>query len=324
MAYPELTRRTAFAAAVETTPGADAAPTLADHAIRLVGPLAVEEFYLEENARNDVLYGGLGTLAPAAPSGRALRFKGRAVLVGAGSAYSAANLPEAHPLLAAAGFVPAVDTDPAGSESVVYATGDEAVTTITAVAFMSGKQYKLTSGVLESFSISCEAGSFPTFDFSVVGVAQAPSEQSIGTLPTDDVAYPIWRGTNSLEISGATGLVARSLSAGLELSVTPRASANGSDAHAGYRITGRSAMVQVRAEVAPLSAWNPYQDHAQRTSRTLAARFGQTQYQRVRLDVANAQAMDVDDTDDQGLRVYNVSYLAARASAGAEMTLTFD
>lgn len=324
MAYPELTRRTAFAAAVETAPGVDAAPTLADHGIRLVGPLTVEEFYLEENARNDVLYGGLGTLAPERPAGRAFRFRGRAVLTGAGAAYSATVLPEVHPLLVAAGFAPAVDTGTAGSEAVRYATSDDPAATLTAIAYMSGKLYRVTGGVLESFNLSCDAGGFPTLEFSVVGIGQAPAEQAIGTLPTDDVAYPIWRGAGSLDVSGAAGLVARSISAGLSLSVTPRASANGSDAHAGYRITGRQAGVQVRAEVSPLTTWNPYQDRAQRTPRTVAARFGQTQYERVRLDVANAQAMDVDDVDDNGLRVYNVSYLAARAAAGAELTLTFD
>jgi hypothetical protein len=325
MAYPELTRRTAFAAAVESTPGVDAAPTLAANAIRLAGPLVVEEFYLQENSRDDVLFGGLGTLAPEAPAGRALRMRGRAVLVGHGAAYGNTALPEVHPLLAAAGLVPTVDAATVGSETVAYATSDDANTTITAVAFQSGKLYRLTRGVVDSFTLQADAGGFPILSFSVVGVAEAPTEQPLGTIPaTDDVAYPIWRGADSLEVGGATSLVPRSMTAALELAVAARSDANGSDAHAGYRITRRHPSLHVRAEVPALGAWNPYQERAQRTPRGITARFGQTQYQRVTLEVPAALAVDVNDTDENGMRVYDVQYLVTRASGGADLTLTFD
>jgi hypothetical protein len=312
MAYPELTRRTAFAAAVESTPGVDAAPTLAANAIRLAGPLVVEEFYLQENSCDDVLFGGLGTLAPEAPAGRALRMRGRAVLVGHGAAYGNTALPVVHPLLAAAGLVPTVDAATPGSETVAYATSDDANTTITAVAFQSGKLYRLTRGVVDSFTLQADAGGFPILSFSVVGVAEAPAEQPLVTIPvTDDVAYPIWRGADSLEVGGATSLVPRSMTAALELAVAARSDANGSDAH-------------VRAEVPALGAWNPYQERAQRTPRGITARFGQTQYQRVTLDVPAALAVDVNDTDENGMRVYDVQYLVTRAPSGADLTLTFD
>jgi hypothetical protein len=325
MAYPELTRRTAFAAAVETTPGVDAAPTLDANAIRLAGPVLVEEFYLQENSRDDVLFGGLGTLPPEAPAGRALRMRGRAVLVGHGAAYGATALPEVHPLLAAAGLAATVSSGTAGAEQVAYATADDANTTVTAVAFQSGKVYRLTNGVVDSWTLQCDAGGFPILSFSVVGVADAPAEGPLGTIPAAaDVAYPIWRGANSLAVGGATGLIPRSMTAALDLAVAARTDANGSDAHAGYRITRRHPSLHVRAEVPALGAWNPYADRSQRTTRAITAQFGQTQYQRVRLDVPNALAIDVNDTDENGLRVYDVQYLVARASSGADLTLTFD
>jgi hypothetical protein len=125
-------------------------------------------------------------------------------------------------------------------------------------------------------------------------------------------------------VGGASALTPRSMTAALDLAVAARADANGSDAHAGYRITRRHPSLHVRAEIPALGVWNPYQDRAQRTSRTVTARFGSAQYQRVKLEVPSALAIDVDDTDENGLRVYDVQYLVARASSGADLTITFD
>lgn len=330
MSYPELYRRVAFAAVLETTPGTVGSPTMALNAIRLLETPSCEEFYLAENLTDDIVTGKLGVLTLAAPGARAFRIKGRVPLIGTGVAYSASVLPEADPLLVAGGFTRAVTTT-AGSEKVDYTPNDDpsgaANSTLTCILQKDGKQYGLSYGVLEEMTINIDAASFPILEFSIVGILTPPTEQALQAATYSSVTYPIWKGSTSLVISGvgAGSLHPKSYSLAMGLTVSPRVDANATDGHAGYRINGRVPEATVRAEVQTLANWDPRADWNARTLRTLTLVCGAAnQYKRFKIAHDDLRVIDVNSVDEEKLCHYEVKYKVTMPASGNEIKLTFD
>lgn len=312
---PSISRHSAFAAALEAEPGTDANPTLAANAILMVGVPRAEYFFLSENSRRDVVFGGMGTLPAESPSGKGLRIRGQFVLVGPGAVPSLANLPECDPLLMAGAFVRSMD--PGGF--LRYDLSDFPQQTLTAATWQSGARHKLIAGVVTELTIAGDAGGFPLVAFTVEGAALDPVPMAYTVPAFDNVAYPIWRGANSLQLSGVDRVVPKSISIGLNITSTPRNDANATDAHSGTAITNRVPTMSVVAEVPPLTLWDPYADRRNRISRTVTARFGQLQPsgQKVEFSMETGQTVDVADNDDSAIRVYNVNYEGARSPGGA-------
>lgn len=327
MAYPELTRRVAFAAKLETTIGTDSVPTLAANAIRLLEPPTIEPVFLAENMTDDVVTGKLGTILMAAPGGKAWRIRGRAPAIGRGTAYGAAAFHELDPLLVAAGLTRTATTTP-GAEKLDYDPSDDPTaannTTVSAYLWMDGKRYILTYGVIEEMTFRCDAAGFPEVQFSLIGIAGTTTEAALSAATYTNVVFPIWKGASSLVISGATNVRPRSFELGLGLSAVARANANATDGHAGFRVTRRLPELKIRCEVPALADWDPAADWAARTLRTIDFAIGATQYNRMKIDIDDARVINVVTEDDSDLRVYDITYRIAMPVTGNELRLTWD
>lgn len=326
---PFQSRFHAFAAKVETTPGVDAAPSMATDAIRLLQPGQVEEFYQAENRTDDVSTGGVGVDLFALPSGRGVRLTLTWVPIGAGVAYGDPSpVPEGAALLRSAGFAESIDDTP-GAEQVVYLAEDAPQTTITALFQISGLQYKATGCVTESFRLSCDAGSFPVIEQVLVGRFAGPtSKPQIDPADYDEVVWPIFASNQAVQIGTVNDLVVRSMSLDLGIEAEARTNGNVDGGFAGLVITRRPATLEVVAEVPDLGTWNPSDDWATRVKRALSFRFGQAssagQYKRVNVVADAGKVVSATDEDLNGIRVWRVGYLCTRpADPQVEQELAF-
>lgn len=334
MPYPKLSRRTAFAAVLEATPGAATEPTMADNAIRLMEPPTYEEIYLAENMTDEIITGRLGVLLLAFPGSRAIRIRGRTPLINTGAIPAVGAYPEIDPILVAGGMTRTLDIAVPGSETVSYEPNDDpsvgALSTICAKLQMDGKEYILYHGVLEELTIECDAAGFPVASWALVGIMETPTEQDLVEATTlNNNYFPIWKGANSLTISGVaqSDIFARRLSFNLGLQAVPRIDANSADGHAGYLITGRVPQLDLRVEPVALASWDPRNDWNQRVSRTIVAQFGilQAQYSQIELRIGDARTINVVGADDNQLRYVDINYRATMPLSGTEpeVRLTF-
>lgn len=337
MAYPELTRRVAFAAALESAPGTAATPTMAANAVRLLESTQPEEFYLNENLTDDIVTGRLGVLTMAAPGGRCYRVRGRAVVVPVGSAMTSTNLPEIDPLLIAGGMVRTLTAEVRDASnnittpaSVAYEFTDDPSTgansTITAIMQVDGKQYRITNGVLEAFQLTCDAGGFPILEFTLVGIAASPTEQALEAAGYKNVNFPIWKGAGSLSVGGATSMKPQSFSYDAGLTAAPLADANAADAVSGYRVTGRVPAIMVKASVPSLADWDPRADWNARTGRAITATFGAAAqlYHKVEVKADDCRVIGVTTADEGSFRSYDVTYrVTMPTGASKETVITF-
>jgi hypothetical protein len=329
MPYPKLSRRVAFAAKLEATPGAKTLPTVLTDAIRLLEVPTYEEFYLAENMTDEIITGKLGVLMLAPPGSRAMRIRGRSPIMGTTAAFSASNLPELDPIFVAAGFTRTLVTT-AGSETVSYEPTDDpsvgATTTICAKLQMDGKEFVMYWGVVEEFSITADAAGFASCSWSIVGIMDPPVERDLPEATSFDATnFPVWKGPLSLVLNpiAAGKIFGRSFTLNVGNTASPRVDANSADGLAGYLLTGRVPQLDLRMEPTLLTDFNPRADWNARTGRkiTISLGIGALQWNKLDIVMGDARVMNVVGADDNNLRYWDVSYRVTMPLSGVEPEL---
>lgn len=334
MNYPKLSRRSAFAAVLEATPGAKTLPTMAANAVRLMEPPTYEEIYLAENMTDDIITGKLGVLLLASPGSRAMRITGKSPVINTGVAPAAGKYPELDAIMVAAGTTRTLDIATPGDETVTYEPNDDPsvgpLSTLCCKLQMDGKEFIVYHAVVEAFSITCDAAGFPQASWTIVGIMDPPTEKSVPDNATyNNNMFPIWKGNGSLDISNVAAgkLVPRSITFNSGVQSAPRIDANAVDGHAGYIINGRIPELDVRAEVTDIADWNPRADWNARTGVVVTALFGalQPQYNQIELKIGDGRVINVASADDNALRYFDTKYRVAMPLTGTdpEWRLTF-
>ncbi len=334
MAAPFATRVNAVLAKVETVSGTDATPTLSANALRTVGAVLLNFGYLAGNNRDDVVWGGLGAIERAAPTGRFGKFDVTLEVKGYGAAYSATNRPEGDAFLRASGMSATVVTT-AGSESVTYTTLDTALETMTVYLYAGSKLFKLV-GCTASPKLSAAANGRGLITFSVQGrLVSDPTDQSLGATTVNLTTPPVFAGAGAgLSIGSFTPassepLMLRQLDVDWGTVTTERSSAGASDGLVGWVITDRKIRWTETVEAVSLSTFDPYA-----LSKTVlsglplvAAAIGTVQYNRMKL-FGGKWALEAPTVQDaSGLLTWQLQgnlVAGTESTSGRELRLVFD
>lgn len=321
--YPTQRRRFAFAAIEESTYGTDAGPTFTANAIRLEEPPDIVEEPLETNTREDAASGGLGRVAPAAPTGFLHRITARVIPLGAGVAYSASDKPNVDPLLVTA-WSSTLDTT-AGAESVTYALSDAPAAGASIYTEKAGKKWVTRGAVLESVRMEYVAGQFPVWEVVLVGIGDKPTEQDLEAATYSTVDPPPWAKSSGLSLGTWASPVVRSLTLDLNFAPSERPDGNTATVHQGYRLTDNDLSGEMVVEVEDLATYDPFDVFRKATADTLDAECGSTQYERHAIDVDSLVIGEpVELPGDGGLEVYRIPFTIHEPSSGSRLDLVFD
>lgn len=249
-------RVSAIAAKVETVSGTDSVPTLASNAVRFVGIPQFSPDYLENGLRDDVQFGGMGSVARAAPGGRFGQLTVRMEARGTGTTYAAAaSTPEVDAFLRAAGFAP---TNTAATWT--YDSLDDGFETMTLYIWVGTLLYKMVGCVVQP-KISGQVNQRVFWDFVVTGVVTSdPMQTTLGAVTQNSTIPPLW--ANNAVLIGAfgyaAGLHARSFSWDYPTTIANRPSAGAPDGIVGYAITDRKARLDMEIEQVDLVTFDPH------------------------------------------------------------------
>ena len=196
--YPRPIKLRGLMAKVESAYGTDPTPVANTDAVRVRGPLRLRVVPAFPNFREDVAFGSIiGEAPPGDPAGFMVEFDVDIELTGAGVAYSATVLPQAHPFLIGSGMGAVVVTT-AGSETVTYTMADTGHGSFTVWAYTeSGKLIKI-NGCRCTWSIPITAGELGVLRCTVSGLVNAPAtgvtEADLASLTYDSVKPPPFKG----------------------------------------------------------------------------------------------------------------------------------
>lgn len=247
------TRVMAVAAKIEAVSGTDSAPTLAANAVRTVGIPVLEYGYLEPGARDDVVFGGMGNVARAAPVGRFGRITIRLEARGNNTGYAeiSAQYAEVDAFLRAAGF---------DGVNGVYSSLDDGFETLTLHLYSSNKLFKLV-GVVVHAKLSATVNQRAFWDFECTGVlVENPTQTALGAITHNQTIPPLFANTG-VTFAGLTyagGLLVRSVELDYPVTMATRDAAGAPDGIVGYAITQRGARLTMEIEQLPLATFDPY------------------------------------------------------------------
>lgn len=329
MAAPFQTRLFGLAATVEGTYGSDASPTFGSNAIRLEAPPDGPSLQaLSPNTREDAATGGLGQHGRSQPSGLLHEWTYEIVALGAGSAYSASNLPNIDPILQTA-FAQTVDTT-SGSETVTYTPSDAPETGVTLYTEKANKKYITLGSVLTGLVVRADAGQHPVWEATMRGIKGTRSEQALEAATYSTVSPPVYQNSSTTINPGTDGGssyttgVIRSWELDLGLEAADRADGNAADAYQGLRIVRRQPVLTVTLEVDALSNFDPADLWENATQIAYDTTIGGTKYERYDFDFDDARVNTVNGPQDQdGLEVYEVE-MGLFSNSGEEVTILFD
>jgi hypothetical protein len=250
------TRVAAVAAKIEAVSGTDSVPTLALNSKRFLGTPVLTVDYLEPGKRDDVVHGGMGSIARAAPVGRfgtiTLRMEAR----GAGSTYAAgAATPEVDEFLRAAGFL---STNTAATR--VYTSLDDGFETMTLYCWSANKLFKLVGCVVHPH-LTMDVNGIAIWEMAITGAMTAdPTQTALGAITANNTIPPVFA-NSAISIGAvnyAAGLFVRRFDLDYPVTIAARSGAGAPDGLIGYAITARGARLAMDIEQTPLATFDPY------------------------------------------------------------------
>jgi len=306
---PIRLRVSAIAAKIETTSGVDSVPTLALNAVKFIGIPLFSPAYIESGLRDDVQFGGMGSVARAAPAGRHGTLTVKMEARGSGSTYAlGASKPETDVFHRAAGFS-ATNT----GATWLYDSLDDGFETMTVYIWAAGKLFKLIGCVCsQKFTVTVNQRGF--WDFAVQGVVSAdPADAALGAVTTNATIPPIF--ANDAVVIGAfnyaTGLLARSVEVDWPATIAARSGAGAPDGLVGYAITDRKAKMTMGIEQVALSVFDPYAlakaAGSGGTSTIGGVTVGQNAFNRIVIDTGQWALEPPAQADNSGLALYTLT-----------------
>ena len=268
-------------AKVESTYGTDSVPTPAENGVRmserLWGSLTVSHQY--ENTRENAMSGTLVPRRKGPSVGETAAIEVPVEALGAHSAYSGSNLPEADPLFMACGVSRTVDTT-TDSESVTYTPIDTGHGSATLYAYAGGQLFRIT-GCRGTFRVSMQPGQLGAIVFSLEG--------KVAEITTTALPAITYQSNDGAIVQGAgftlNGWAPRIMEGEFDIGNTLAwvSDANAADGLQEYRIQMRDPSQTVTVEAVALSTFDPYALTRNAGTIALALAIGSAQYNRVRI-----------------------------------------
>lgn len=327
MASDKTLNRWAVLVKIESSYGSDASPAASDDGILVVERPDPDLDYAHDGARGDSP-ASRGPLPRAAPSGPEASVELVCEGIGAGSAYSASNLPHLDALIRAAGLSGTVDTT-AGSEKVTYEIEADvgSVDSVTAYTYVRGQEYILLGGYSEGFTVEAEGPQVPTWTFPLMGIGSLPTDASLPDVTSYPPAtrLPGKLVTPNLSLNGVTDLNLRGFSLDAGGGLSQRLGDN-STVHAGFTPENLEPMLELTFEAVALSSLNPYNLRDQATSIAVNFDVGADQYNKFTIDAQQAKVVDVSEEDEGAIALWTVSLALEPSAYNAtdQFSLIFD
>lgn len=313
-----LTNREVILAKVESTYNTDPTPTAADDAVLVENP-SWSDSGLRMVDRPAVTANIDTKQQIYAGSLKQVTFD--VELKGAGSAYSASNLPEIDALMRACGYSSTVDTTPS-SETVTYepvSTGHESC---TIYYYQDGTRHILT-GCRGNVSFSLETGNIGRASFTMTGHFSATTDTALPS-PTylSTVPPAIIGGAFTIDSYAAT-IAALSFDMGNTIATPP--DFNAADGYSEVYITKRDVNGSFDPE-AELVATEAFEANfrAGSSMALVTGDIGSTQYNQYHLSMPAVYYRSIAPGDRDGVRIFDMGFGAAISSGDDEVTIVFD
>lgn len=254
-----------------------------------------------------------GLLKRSAPSGKwvefAPRFEGR----GAGSAYSASNLPpDVNTFMRISGHAATVVTT-SSTESVTYAPVSSSFASAAMELYERGEKHPVT-GAYASLRATCDAAGFLMFEFPTQGLLGTAADASVPSITYNSTNPPKAVGAG-LSI-GSWDPVWRSVTFEQNRQIAARADGN-STGHKGFSMGGYAPTFSVTVESAALATFDPYAALHAATSHAIDFTVGSTQYNRIAFAAGYAQLTDVEPGDDDPSATWTLTFSLSGSTPAA-------
>jgi hypothetical protein len=309
-----LTQRRVILVKTETERGTDAIPTAATDAL-VVNTSAVMKPTGEEIARDTVrqIWSSQGHVVHKVHNTIDIEVE----LMGSGTAGVA---PSFGPLLTACAMSEDVTTD----TSVAYASATQTPAqqkTCTIYWYEDGAMHKMV-GCVATMSLSAPSG-IGKISFSVTGEYVPPTDTSLPDPILSDITPPIVAGIG-LTIGSYTPVLT-ALSVDLGNKIAMRNDINDDDANgiAGFLINGREVTGSLDPEADAFSEFNPWADWKAGTTAAISATIGSTAGNICSISLPNVQYRAPSYSDREGVRTYDLPFVARDDAGDPEFTLTF-
>jgi hypothetical protein len=288
-------------AKIETDYGVDPTPTTTANGIRLSqrvwSSLRIGHAY--PNRRTEAASGTLIRMAPPPMTGRIADLEITVELSGFGAAYSATDLPSAHPLIRSCGLGQAVVTT-GGSETVTYTRADSAHESCTIWAYAGANLYKIT-GCRGNLRWTVTAGGLLLGQFTMRGLmAVAPAATALPAI-TYTAQVPPPAIACAIAIGGVSTMTIASCEFATGATIVQVPGTNATYGIAGFEISRFDPTFRANVKTIALGTYDPYAAAQAATATTISVTHGSTQYKRLKLTVTSAgYLMDPEHEDQDG------------------------
>lgn len=339
MGSPKTNVRWGCMAKIEVAYGTPIALTAATDGVDLIEEPEVDPQYVHDGARHGkspASHGGRKRV------GRMARFAQptlRMEPAGAGAAYAAAVVPNAHTFLRAAGFLATLDAT-ASSEKWTYtphAVGAEE--SITLELYSRGEKHAL-AGVYQQLTIDMDVPGIPIFEFASNGLYSAlPTDVAFPSITYPTVEPPKAEGVNfevTIGVDTFTAGKIKKLMVTQNRNIAARALDNVTGLHGGFNV-GAERVIELEAiiEAEALTSGSPYLAAAglnvfelmERASvMELAFGCGSVQYKKFSFAAATAQMIASPRQLEGSAGMWAVKFhcLPSTLTSNDEMSLVFD
>ncbi|MEN6485541.1 MAG: phage tail tube protein [Syntrophobacteraceae bacterium] len=307
-----LTRKTVILAKIESSYGADPAPTPAANAL-LVSDVDVRP--AGEAIQRDYVRGSLGQV-PFIRGVRSVEVSFRTELKGTGSRGSLPSFGWEGPLFRACGMSETVTA----ATSIVYAPVSSGFESVALYVYRDGIFHK-TLGCRGTFRINLEAGRFPVVEWKFYGLYASPADASPAAQTFSGVnPAPILAAALSI---GGYSPIAERIELDIDNRITARKSLNSASGIAGFEITGRTPRGSFDPEAVAESTcpfWSRWENAA---AQPLAiGPIGAAPGNILSIAAPKVQYREIDYGDRDGLLTYRVPFALAMNSGDDELTIT--
>lgn len=339
MGSPKTNVRWGCLAKVEAAYGTPEVLSAATDGVDLIEEPEVDPQYVHDGARHGkspASHGGRKRV------GRMARFAQptlRMEPAGAGAAYSASVVPNAHTFLRAAGFLATLDSTAAAEKYTYTPHAVGAEESITLELYSRGEKHPL-AGVYQQLTIDMDVPGIPIFEFSSNGLYSAlPTDVAFPAITYPTVEPPKAEAVNFEVTIGADTFVAgriKKLMVPWNRNIAARALDNVTGLHGGFNV-GAERIIECEAiiEAAPLTVGSPYLAAAglnpfelmERASvMALGFTCGSVQYKRFSFAAATSQMIASPRQLEGSAAMWAVKFhcLPSTLTANDEMSLVFD
>jgi hypothetical protein len=189
----------------------------------------------------------------------------------------------------------------------IYSPLTSSQKTLTIYCHYEGILHKLT-GCMGSWSMSAEAGQIATINWNFMGVYNAPTATSVPSVTPYDVTPPLVESCSfAIGATSSSVFIPASLTLDMGNNVIPRADANSAKGFNSMYITARAPTISFTPESVPEASHPFWTDFAAATAKAVTFTIGSASGNKLVVDVPKMQIANLQYSDRDGIRTYEVS-----------------